>query len=158
MFFTRLLWYYTYSRYATEHASRINRIIKQKGGHALLVGVGGSGRQSLAKLATYIANYELFQIEVNKAYGVASWRGDLKRVLKMAGADCKNVVFLFTDLQIKDEAFLEDISMILNTGEVPNLFATEEKTEILERVQVCRTVCSSQFPEFNFAHLKELFW
>ena len=25
-------------RYATEHASRVNRIIKQRGGHALLVG------------------------------------------------------------------------------------------------------------------------
>ena len=44
-------------------------------------------------------------------------------------------MFLFTDLQIKDEAFMEDISMVLNTGEVPNLFQTEEKTEILERVQ-----------------------
>ena len=123
-------------RYATEHASRINRIIKQRGGHALLVGVGGSGRQSLAKLATFIANYELFQIEVNKTYGIQAWRNDLKKVLKMAGADCKNVVFLFTDQQIKDETFLEDISMVLNTGEVPNLFITEEKTEILERVQV----------------------
>ena len=32
------------------------------------------------------------------------------------------VVFLFTDLQIKDEAFMEDISMVLNTGEVPYRF------------------------------------
>ncbi len=46
------------------------------------------------------------------------------------------VVFLFNDMQIKDEAFLEDISMVLNTGEVPNLFPPEEKAEILERVQV----------------------
>ena len=60
----------------------------------------------------------------------------LIKVLKMSGADSKKVVFLFTDEQIKDESFLEDISMILNTGEVPNLFVTEEKTEILERVQV----------------------
>ena len=59
------------------------------------------------------------------------------KVLKMSRADRKKVVFLFTDGEIKDESFLEDISMILNTGEVPNLFATEEKTEILERVQVC---------------------
>ena len=123
-------------RYATEHCSRINRIIKQRGGHALLVGVGGSGRQSLAKLATYIANYDLFQIEVNKTYDINSFRNDLKKVLKVAGAECKNVVFLFTDTQIKDESFLEDVSMVLNTGEVPNLFQQDEKTEILERVQV----------------------
>jgi dynein heavy chain len=40
-------------------------------------------------------------------------------VLKRSGADGKKVVFLFTDLQIKDEAFLEDISMILTTGNPP---------------------------------------
>ena len=90
----------------------------------------------MAKLATFIANYELFQIEVNKAYDINSFRTDLKKVLKVAGADCKHVVFLFTDTQIKDESFLEDISMILNTGEVPNLYQQDEKTEILERVQV----------------------
>ena len=60
----------------------------------------------------------LFQIEVNKTYGLQSWRADLKKVLRKAGAEAQPVVFLFNDLQIKDEAFLEDLSMVLSTGEV----------------------------------------
>ena len=145
-------------RYAVEHTSRINRIIRQRGGHALLVGLGGSGRQSLARLATFIARYQLFQIEVNKTYGVAAWRNDLKKVLKMAGADGKQVVFLFNDMQIKDEAFLEDISMVLNTGEVPNLFPPEEKAEILDRVQATARADNRDLGgEGSFANLYNLF-
>lgn len=41
-------------------------------------------------------------------------------------------MFLLTDTQIKEEAFLEDLDSVLNTGEVPNLFAMDEKQEITE--------------------------
>ena len=64
---------------------------------------------------------KIFKLKVNKTYGVTNWRSDLKKVLKMAGSEYKQVAFLFTDLQIKEDTFLEDISMILNTGEVMNL-------------------------------------
>ncbi len=53
----------------------------------------------------------------------------------MAGAEGKQTVFLFADNQIKDESFMEDISMILNTGDVPNLYASDEKAEIIEKMQ-----------------------
>ena len=74
-----------------------------------------------------------------------------------AGADGKKIVFLFTDLQIKDESFLEDVSMILTTGEVPNLFPADEKAEILERVQNTAREEGRELGETSFANLYNIF-
>lgn len=55
-----------------------------------------------------------------------------QRLLKSAGVKGLKTVFLITDTQIKEESFLEDIDSVLNTGEVPNIFAADEKQEISE--------------------------
>eukprot|EP00945_MAST-04E_sp_MAST-4E-sp1_P004103 g4103.t1 len=117
---------------AIEHCSRIARVIQQPYGNALLVGVGGSGRKSLTTLAVFISDMTLFEIEITKVYGMNEWREDLKTVLRLAGEQCKPTVFLFSDTQIKQEDFVEDINNILNTGEVPNIFPIDEKNMICE--------------------------
>lgn len=63
---------------ACDHVSRICRVLRQPQGNSLLLGVGGSGRQSLSKLATYMSNYKLYQIEVVKGYSMRDWRDNLK--------------------------------------------------------------------------------
>eukprot|EP00898_Chlorokybus_atmophyticus_P004944 jgi/Chlat1/5450/Chrsp36S00417 len=115
---------------AIEHVARVCRVIRLPLGNALLLGVGGSGRQSLTKLATYMEEFELFQIEIAKGYGASEWREDLKRVLKMAGVEGKSAVFLFSDTQIVRESFLEDMNNILNSGEVPNLWGSDDLESI----------------------------
>uniref|UniRef100_A0A8C4DXT9 Dynein axonemal heavy chain 3 n=1 Tax=Dicentrarchus labrax TaxID=13489 RepID=A0A8C4DXT9_DICLA len=122
-------------KFAIEHISRICRVLKQDNGHLLLVGIGGSGRQSATKLGTYISDYVLFQIELTKSYSMSDWRDDLKRIMLKAGIEGKSLVFLFNDSQIKDEAMLEDINMLLNTGDVPNIFPADERADIIEKMQ-----------------------
>ena len=122
-------------RYALEHLARISRILTIPCGSLLMVGIGGSGRQCLTRLAAGMAGCGLFQPEIGSAYGINEWREDIKKVLKNSGGIGKDLVFLFTEGQIKEEAFLSDIDSLLNSGEVPNLFGIEERQEIIE---MCR--------------------
>ncbi|XP_044246158.1 dynein axonemal heavy chain 3 [Ursus arctos] len=123
-------------RFAIEHISRICRVLKQDKGHLLLVGIGGSGRQSASKLSTFMNSYELYQIEITKNYSSHDWREDLKKIMLQVGVATKSTVFLFADNQIKDESYIEDINMLLNTGDVPNIFPADEKADLVEKMQM----------------------
>jgi len=119
---------------ALEHLTRVHRVIRMDNGHALLVGVGGSGKQSLCKLASYTAGCEVFEITLSRGYGEAAFRDDLKILYNKLGMENKKTVFLFTDQHVAEEGFLELINNMLTSGMVPALYADEEKEAIIGSV------------------------
>lgn len=46
------------------------------------------------------AEYECFQIELSKNYGMAEWREDVKKILLKAGLHSLPITFLFSDTQV----------------------------------------------------------
>lgn len=64
------------------HVCHIHRVLMQPRGNALLVGVGGSGRKSLSRLATYVADQKCFSIEISKGYRIIEFREDLKSLYR----------------------------------------------------------------------------
>jgi dynein heavy chain len=121
--------------FAVEHVSRVSRVLAMPGGNALLVGVGGSGRQSLTRLAAYMGGHKVKQIALSKNYTFTDWRDDVRAVLHQAGTGKYQMVFLLSDTQIKEESYVEDINSMLNTGQVPNIFEVDEKVAIIDEMR-----------------------
>jgi dynein heavy chain, axonemal len=91
---------------AIQHVLRISRVIFQERGNAMLVGVGGSGKQSLSKIAAYISSSKMYQLEMGRGYNGESFRGDLQKIAIASGVDEQKLCFLFVDTQIIYEEFL----------------------------------------------------
>ncbi|KAH9586143.1 Dynein heavy chain [Trypanosoma melophagium] len=112
---------------AIEHVCRIARVLSMPNGHCLLLGIGGSGRKSLTRLACHlIPEMEVFSIEFTKNFGVKEWHESLARLLLDCGKDEKKRTFLFSDTQVINPTLMEDVAGLLTSGDVPNLFEDQD--------------------------------
>jgi dynein heavy chain len=123
-------------RDAIIHISKIYRVINFNRGHCLLVGVGGSGRHSLTRLAAYISDMSSDYLQIRSDFSLRDFRFKLQSMYRHAafGQKQPKTVFIFSDNDVVDEVFLEDIQNQLNGGIVPNIFNTEDLYKIKDEV------------------------
>ena len=111
---------------AAQHIARISRIISNPAGNAMLIGVGGSGKQSLSRLAAFISGYEVRQLQITGSFKVEDLLESFREMFKLSGVKGLPMVFLMTDSQVIDERFLIYINAILSSGWISGLFAKDE--------------------------------
>ena len=116
-----------------DHLVRVHRILRLPRGNALLVGVGGSGKQSITRLAAHVANCDVFEITLTRGYSESNFRDDLKTLYGMLPQ--RGVAFLFTDSHVAEEGFLELINNLLAAGIVPALYEEAERDGIINNLR-----------------------
>ncbi len=102
----------------------------------MLIGVGGSGKQSLARLAAFISSLDVFQMTIKPNYGMNEFKIDLNNLYRRAGLKGLSSIFLLSDGQITDEHFLVYINDYLSSGEIFDLFTDDEIDEIINSIRL----------------------
>eukprot|EP00736_Rhodelphis_marinus_P008343 Rmarinus@m.28773 len=121
--------------YFAERVASISRICRQAVGHTLLVGVGGSGRKSAARLAAFASQAELTEIEFGEGYGREEWEEDFRKALKVGGIEGKKSIILLSDTNVRDEVVFTQLAAFVSTGSVGGLFPPEDVERIIEGVR-----------------------
>ncbi|XP_050088792.1 dynein axonemal heavy chain 10 [Anopheles aquasalis] len=134
-----------------EHLTRVHRTLRMHRGHVMLVGIGGSGKQSITRLAAFAAGCDIFEIVLSRGYNETAFRDDLKTLFLQVGVRGTRTCFIFKAAQIAEEGFLEFINNILTTGMVPALFSDDEKDQIIGQ-------CRAGAVEAGYAANKDGVW
>lgn len=101
----------------------------------MLIGVGGSGKQSLTRLAAYISSLDVFQTQLRKGFTIADLKLDVAALFMKAGVKNTSCCYLMTDSQVAEENFLVIINDLLASGEIPDLFAPEDIENIVNAIR-----------------------
>ena len=116
-----------------SHLVSLHRLMRMPRGNALLVGVGGSGKQSITRLAAFTAEASVFTITLTRGYNEILFREDLKILYGMLAT--QSVAFFFSDAHVAEEGFLELVNNMLTAGMVPALYEESEKDGLISGVR-----------------------
>ncbi|KAH0571585.1 Dynein heavy chain [Spironucleus salmonicida] len=133
-------------KYALTHLMRITRILQSDRGHGLMIGMPSSGKRSLTRLAAAaLADFYVNSDDVISESGIPlsksavlklfepNGKGDfldkIRQAVKVSGVQAKPCLLMIQEA-LADNFGLECINFLISLGEIPNLFSSDDLTEI----------------------------
>ncbi len=156
---------------AVRHLARTVRVLQARGRHLILLGDGGVGKGSMARLATHIAAGQCIEVQRPHDEAATGWfHASLREACMHAGLHGKSVTLIVRDneLEYREQGappILEQLSAIMATGELGGLFSAEDFAAIhdaLEAVvkgtgsEATAAACVAHFSREVVAHLHVL--
>lgn len=73
------------------------------------------------RLAAFLTELDLFELEFSSKYKFDDWRDDLRKLLRLCGLEGETRVLLLPDYQlrgVRDSRTLEDVNVLLNSCDI----------------------------------------
>ena len=115
---------------AIEHILRICRVLQSSKGSIMLVGLGGSGKQSLTRVAASVNGSQFYQAGESDMYSDCNFLEDIKSAFRVSGIKNKSSCLLITNSSVKHNSFLDYTNQYLVTGDIAGLWEKEDLESI----------------------------
>ncbi|ELK08885.1 Dynein heavy chain 14, axonemal [Pteropus alecto] len=116
-------------------ASVLNEFQMKLSSTSLEIGIDGCGKETCATLACYLTEYKVYQVPASHNYAYLEFKEDFKKMFIQAGLEGNPTVLIVANLNLDQEALLEDLNSILNLGKIPDMFENEELDSIALRIR-----------------------
>ena len=125
------------------HLTRIERILCNPLGHAVLMGAPGTGKKTLARFAAWMLCMDIHQVHSHSSYSEEDFAQDLRQILRRAGVHGRRISLIFDESHAMESGFLEVMNSLLACGDVPGLFSNEERGSLLEELRAANISSTS---------------
>eukprot|EP00760_Papus_ankaliazontas_P032316 PhM_4_TR5746/c0_g1_i1/m.34437/K10408/DNAH; dynein heavy chain, axonemal len=115
---------------AEKVIAQISNALSMPGGHALVVGVGGSGKRSLSRLAAHFAGLDLFHVHITSSYSQQDFVTEMSELLMSVGLKEKAVAWILPDTDVVMECVLDFLHVFLSEGDVSRYMVPDDIVEV----------------------------
>jgi len=118
---------------AMDHVTRIMRVLKMRKGHLMLVGVGGSGKQSLSRLSAHLLGVLHIQLQLGRSdYTYLNFVDDLRAIYTTVGIKGTETMLLINEAKLSDTSFLADINDLVASADILAILTPEDRDDIIK--------------------------